>query len=80
VLWGDDRFDDRGQIVDVRESLHAEDHVVERALLGTGGIFGGADDYRPLLAGVTAVWHRVRIVPCRGLKRSLPNEVDLQSW
>lgn len=43
VLGSNDRFDHGGQIVDVRESLHAENDIVIGLFPG-GSIFGSADN------------------------------------
>jgi hypothetical protein len=44
VLWGDDRLDDIGNIIYIRESLYAEEDIVERLLGRMGGIFRSSDD------------------------------------
>jgi hypothetical protein len=44
MLWGDDGFDDVGDIVYIGKGLDAEEDVVERLFGGMGGIFGGSDD------------------------------------
>lgn len=43
VLGGDDGFNDRGQIVDVRERFYAEDDIVVGVFAG-GSVFRGTDD------------------------------------
>lgn len=45
VLGSDDGFDHRGQVVDVRESLHAENDIVIGLFTG-GSVFGSADNWR----------------------------------
>jgi hypothetical protein len=46
VLGRDDRLDDVGDIVYVRESFYAEEDIVKGLLGRMGGIFGGANDCR----------------------------------
>lgn len=50
MLRSYDGLDDRGQVVDVGESLDAEDDIVEGGARGRGCLFGGSDDWR------RAVW------------------------
>lgn len=45
VLGSNDRFDHRGQVVDIRESLHAENDIVIGLFTGRS-VFGSADDWR----------------------------------
>jgi hypothetical protein len=44
MLRRDDRLDDVGDIVYIRQGLYAKEDVVKRLLGRMGGIFGGADD------------------------------------
>jgi hypothetical protein len=53
MLWGDDGFDDVGDIVYIRKGLDAEEDVVKGLFGGMGGVFGGSDDsigLEPLIA------------------------------
>ena len=44
MLGSNDRIDDRGQVVDVGESLYTQDDVVEGAIFARGRFFGCPDD------------------------------------
>jgi hypothetical protein len=46
VLRRDDRLDDVGDIVYIRQGFDAEEDVIKRLLGRMGGIFGCADDCR----------------------------------
>jgi hypothetical protein len=50
VLWRDDRLDDVGDVIYVREGFYAEEDVVEGLLRRMRGIFRGPDDYGTLVA------------------------------
>jgi hypothetical protein len=50
VLWRDDRLDDVGDVIYVREGFDAEEDVVEGLLGRLCGIFRGPDDYGTLVA------------------------------
>lgn len=45
VLGGDDGFDDRSEIVDIGESLDAENNIVVSAF-ARGCFFGGPDNWQ----------------------------------
>jgi hypothetical protein len=44
VLGGDDRLDNVGDIVYVREGFDAEKNIIKRLFGRMGGIFGGSND------------------------------------
>ena len=44
MLGGDDRLDDVGDIVYVRQGFDAEKNIVKGLLGRMGGIFGGSND------------------------------------
>jgi hypothetical protein len=71
MLRRDDRLDDVGDIVYIRQGLYAKEDVVKRLLGRMGGIFGGADDCegRQLYSGGK---RNSVSVPAWGLNRSLP--------
>ena len=80
VLGSDDGFYDSGQVVDIGEGLHAEQDVVESALLGVGSVFRSADNCspeqcQPCSSTHLGVWEAL---PLRGLKRSFPKVADLR--
>jgi len=48
MLWGDDRLDDIGDVVDVGEGLDAEQDIIEGLLGRMCGVFGCSNDCRTL--------------------------------
>lgn len=78
VLWGDDGFDDGGEIVDIWESLDAEQNIVVRASSRNVCRFlRTSDDCNVLLVGRAVRPTCKDEIPDRGLNRSLPNRADL---
>lgn len=55
MLGCNDGFDDRGKVVDVWESFHTEQDIIERALLGIRSIFRSSDNYSNISAAVPEV-------------------------
>jgi hypothetical protein len=77
VLGCNDRFDNGGEVIDVWEGFHTEQHVIECAVLGIRCIFGCSDNYSDTSVGVIDVIWIFGVAPCRGLNRSFPKDVDL---
>lgn len=80
MLGSDDGFYDSGQVVDIGEGLHAEEDVVESALLAACSVFWCADNCSTEQCQPRSCPHlgARESLPLRGLKRSFPKVADLQ--
>ena len=51
VLGSDDGINDSGQVIDIGESLDAQDDVVERAIANSRSVFGVSNNWRSSMLG-----------------------------
>lgn len=77
VLGGNDRFDDRSQIINIWQSFDTKQDVVESGFAARS-ILGCSNNYYGLADSSSIEDNREQYSPCLGLNRSLPNILDLR--
>ena len=81
VLWRDNALDYGGEIVDIGQCFNAENDIIERRSGGAGGFLWSPDDCVTVGVSTSQALALAQgtgdCIPCLGLKRSLPNLLDL---